>query len=216
MKNTPTKIFIIGLPRTGTTSLCASFLSLGYKVAHTAYTEHAFKTAQVIADTPIFYAYPHLDKHYPDAKYIYLTRSAEQWIPSIKNLLNRMYKNVVSESGGFNPMIKAAYTDIFSPYTFENINNNDFLEHCYQRHEQSVLHYFRQRKDNLLRLDLTSPNAWQELCRYIGVNNNEASFPHLNVNGKVTAWNDIKHPLKVPSTHKGKIDKLTFMADKLV
>ncbi|MEM7388342.1 MAG: sulfotransferase, partial [Pseudomonadota bacterium] len=46
------KIFIIGLPRTGTTSICNSFLQLGYKTAHTAYTQQAITTADVIADTP--------------------------------------------------------------------------------------------------------------------------------------------------------------------
>ncbi|MFQ3195483.1 MAG: hypothetical protein ACI9N3_002317, partial [Colwellia sp.] len=49
-----TKIFIIGLPRSGTTSICAAMLELGYTVAHTAYTQKTFDQAQVIADTPIF------------------------------------------------------------------------------------------------------------------------------------------------------------------
>ena len=48
------KIFIIGLPRTGTTSVCVAMLELGFYVAHTAYTDRSFTEAQVIADTPIF------------------------------------------------------------------------------------------------------------------------------------------------------------------
>jgi len=55
------KIFIIGLPRTGTTSICNSFLQLGYKTAHTAYTQQAIITADVIADTPVFSEYALLD-----------------------------------------------------------------------------------------------------------------------------------------------------------
>ena len=35
-----------------------------------------------------------------------------------------------------------------------------------------------------------------------------ADFEKMNMGGKVTAWNDIKHPLKVESTAKGRIDKL--------
>jgi hypothetical protein len=55
------KIFIIGLPRSGTTSICSVMLELGYSVAHTAYTQKTFDNAQVIADTPIFADYKQLD-----------------------------------------------------------------------------------------------------------------------------------------------------------
>jgi len=56
------KIWIIGLPRTATTSVCVAMLDLGYKTAHTSYTKTCFKHAQVIADTPIFCDYQQLDK----------------------------------------------------------------------------------------------------------------------------------------------------------
>lgn len=213
MPKTPSKIFIIGLPRTGTTSLCAGLLALNYKVAHTAYTKHAFATAEVIADTPIFYAYQYLDKQYPNAKFIYLTRESKQWLPSISKLLNRMYNNVVSESGGFNPMIKEAYTETFSPFTHQNINSDVFLHAKYQKHEQEVLSYFSERTEDLLTLNLSDENSWLDLCRFLEVEDEDtlkSNFPHLNVNGKVTAWNDVHHPLKVPSTHNGRIDKMSF------
>jgi hypothetical protein len=80
------KIFIIGLPRTGTTSVCAAMLTLGFRVAHTAYTVRAFDEAQVIADTPIFNDYQQLDQAYPKAKFIYLERSLKNWLPSIQQL----------------------------------------------------------------------------------------------------------------------------------
>ncbi|WP_164835569.1 sulfotransferase, partial [Pseudoalteromonas sp. TB51] len=43
------KIFIIGLPRTGTTSVCHAFLEFGIATAHTAYTSHCFENATAIA-----------------------------------------------------------------------------------------------------------------------------------------------------------------------
>ena len=85
MNQTMNKIFIIGLPRTGTTSVCAAMLDLGFRVAHTAYTDRSFNEAQVIADTPIFCDYQHLDKAYPDAKFIYLTRTMDKWLPPSGN-----------------------------------------------------------------------------------------------------------------------------------
>ena len=35
-------------------------------------------------------------------------------------------------------------------------------------------------------------------------------FEKMNIGGKVTAWNAIKHPLKVASTANGKIDKYLY------
>jgi len=117
------KIFIIGLPRTGTTSVCAAMLALGYRVAHTAYTERSFFEAQVLADTPIFCDYQRLDSAYPNAKFIYLARDMEKWLPSIAQLLARMHNNLIRDDGGFNPIIKRCYQTIFSPYSLANINN---------------------------------------------------------------------------------------------
>lgn len=57
------KVFIIGLPRTGTTSLCSFLLNKGLTVAHTAYCQQAFDSAQVIADTPIFHDFQQLDSY---------------------------------------------------------------------------------------------------------------------------------------------------------
>lgn len=205
------KIFIIGLPRTGTTSLCSTFLSLGYKVAHTAYIEKAFREAQVIADTPIFHCYPYLDANYPNAKFIYLERNLESWIPSIKQLLLRMYKNVVREDGGFNPMIKKCFSEIFSPFTLENIQSDNFLLKQYHQHQQVVYDYFQGREQDLLTLNLTDPKAMQNLLTFLNINSEITHFHHLNKQGKVTAWNDINHPLKVSSTHNGRIEKLTCL-----
>jgi len=110
---TENKIFIIGLPRTATTSVCLAMLGLGFKTAHNAYTEHAFNEAQVIADTPVFCDYQRLDKHFPTSKFIYLTRETQNWLPSIKQLLQRMIVNLQRTDGGFNPHLKRCYNEMF-------------------------------------------------------------------------------------------------------
>ena len=102
------KIFIIGLPRTGTTSVCHAFLEFGIPTAHTAYTNNCFDNAHAIADTPIFNDYKALDKYYPDAKFIYLERELNVWLPSIKQLLLRMHTNLTRTDGGFNIHIKCS------------------------------------------------------------------------------------------------------------
>ena len=216
------KVFVVGLPRTGTTSFCAAMLEMGFSVAHTAYTKSAFQQAQVIADTPIFCDFQHLSFSYPNAKFVYLNRALEKWLPSIKQLLNRMYSNVVREDGGFNPHIKRCYQSVFSPFTLENINNDEFLSRCYLAHKHLIIEHFssarqpsiNSAKENnahrLLELNISDSDAISRLQEFLSIPPSEVRFSHLNIGGKVTAWKDIKHPLKVESTNNGRIDKSIY------
>ena len=209
------KIFIIGLPRTGTTSVCVAMLELGFYVAHTAYTDRSFIEAQVIADTPIFCDYQTLDLAYPNAKFIYLARSLDNWLPSIKQLLARMHNNLIREDGGFNPIIKRCYKSIFSPYTIDNINSDEFLALCFEQHRIAVNKYFQGRESDFLSIDISEMNSYNQLLSFLALDakaSSDQGFKKLNVGGKVTAWKDIKNILKVDSTNKGRVTKLPYLS----
>ena len=211
------KIFIIGLPRTGTTSVCVAMLELGFTVAHTAYTDRSFSEAQVIGDTPVFCDYQYLDKAYPNAKFIYLSRALDKWLPSIKQLLARMHVNITRDDGGFNPIIKRCYQEIFSPYNLDNINNVEFLTLCYQKHKTHVESYFQHRKNDLLSIDISQLDSYAKLLSFVASNEQKvknSGFKTLNVGGKVTAWKDIKSNLKIDSTNKGRVTKLPYLTSK--
>ncbi len=205
------KIFIIGLPRTATTSVCVALLDLGIKTAHTAYTQQAMNQAQALADTPIFCDYQALDLQYPQAKFIYLQRNSQLWLASIRQLLTRMYVNLQRTDGGFNPTLKRCYKQIFQPLTLENIASDTFLLDCYQRHKQGTLDYFSTRQQDLLLLDVSQQDSYATLVKFLGLSvadANSRSFERINIAGKVTAWNKVKHPLKIEATMSGKIDKV--------
>jgi len=206
----PNKIFIIGLPRTATTSVCVAMLHLGFKTAHTAYTQKAMFEAQAIADTPIFCDYQALDKQYENAKFIYLDRPIAAWLPSIKQLLQRMYHNLQRPDGGFNIHLKRCFNEVFTPLTLENINDDTFLTRCYNNHKQQVFEYFKERQSDLLIINVAQPSSFNALLDFVEIPTKQAGiqgFELINMAGKVTAWNDIKHPLKIASTNNGKIDK---------
>ena len=208
------KIFVIGLPRTATTSVCVAMLKLGFPTAHTAYVQSAFDQAQVIADTPIFSDYQTLDSHYPGSKFIYLERDLASWLPSIKQLLMRMSANLLSEKGGFNPIIKRCFKTTFSPFSVENIQSDEFLAGCYQRHIRQAKRYFNTRSADFLMLNVAQPDSFTQLVDFLGLAPHEVNvtgFEKINIAGKVTAWNEIKHPLKIASTRGGKIDKLDLI-----
>lgn len=207
------KIFIIGLPRTATTSVCLAMLGLGYKTAHNAYTERTFRDAQVIADTPVFCDYKALDEHFQNSKFIYLTRERANWLPSIKQLLQRMIVNLQRSDGGFNPHLKRCYNDVFSPLTTENIAQDDFLFECYQRHQQGILDYFKERPSDLLTIDVSDPQSYHQLLSFLDISSEEGrtnGFEKINMGGKVKAWQDINNVLKIESTNKGRIDKILY------
>lgn len=210
---TTNKIFIIGLPRTATTSVCLASLGLGLKTAHNAYTQHAFTQAQVLADTPIFCDYQTLDKHFPNSKFIHLTREASLWLPSIKQLLQRMIVNLQRGDGGFNPHLKRCYSEVFSPLTVDNIEQDEFLLSCYQRHQQGVELYFKEREQDLLTIDVSDEQSYARMLDFLGHDNslgNNSGFKVINIGGKVKAWQAINNKLKVESTNKGKIDKILY------
>ncbi len=207
------KIFIIGLPRTGTTSVCSKFLQLGFTVAHTAYTQETFEQAQVIADTPVFCDYQQLAQYYPNSQFIYLTRTMESWLPSIKQLLQRMYTNVTRSDGGFNPIIKRCYQEVFSPFNEKNINSDEFLTACYQRHAQQVNEYFSTMPERFFTLDVSQPESFNNLHQFLQLPEMIQSFEQLNIGGKITAWKDLTHPNKVASTRNGKSCALNYLND---
>jgi len=207
------KIFIIGLPRTATTSVCLAMLEQGYKTAHNAYTQNSFAQAQVLADTPIFCDYQKLDKHFPNSQFIHLTREFSLWLPSIKQLLQRMIVNLQRGDGGFNPHLKRCYNDIFSPLTDENINSDKFLLDCYNRHQEGVTEYFKDRPQDLLTIDVSEEGSYLALLSFLNIDKDKAregGFKQINIGGKVRAWQHLNNAFKVESTNKGKIDKVLY------
>ena len=207
------KIFIIGLPRTATTSICKATLELGLTTAHTAYIQKCFQDAQVIADTPIFCDYPLLDEFYPGAKFVHLTRDMSVWIPSIRQLLERMYHNLQRDDGGFNTIIKRCYNQIFAPLTLENIASDQFLGQCFERHQRHIIEYFKDRPNDLLQIDLSDNSSYQALLDFLELASpSNGEFSKVNVGGKVTAWKQIKSPLKIESTRRGRIDTLPYLS----
>lgn len=198
------KIFIIGLPRTGTTSLCATLLEYGFKVAHTAYTKAAIEQADVIADTPVYCDYIFLDQQFPGSKFIYLDRKIENWLPSIQNLLRRMIKNINNDHGGFNVILKRCYKTVFAPFDHEHINNLQHLSECYKQHKNDMSDHFAARSKDLLFIDIANPTAPQQLVNFLAIKSASIKpFPHLNKGQSIIAWNKIKSPLKISANLSG-------------
>lgn len=204
------KLFIIGLPRTGTTSISVALLECGFKVAHTAYTKRAFELADVISDAPCFSDYPQLDPLFPDSKFVYLDRVLELWIPSMQKLLKKMLPQLEPKTGYLNPVLKRSFEQ-----TFDLSNTYDpFLEQhltsCYQRHQKAVFNYFSGR-DDFLSINLNHSDSFNSLCEFLGINEQSTTnFPHVNIGKQVDSWKKLKHPNKVNPNSAGKEHRKFF------
>ncbi|MFT5758129.1 MAG: hypothetical protein ACI9LM_002868 [Alteromonadaceae bacterium] len=189
------KIFIIGLPRTGTTSISVVLLD-HFKVAHTAYTKRAFELADVITDCPCFSDYQQLDKLFPESKFVYLQRQLVQWLPSIQMLLNKMLPSLYRDTY-VNPILKRSFEQTFDLNKVDSPIDAEHLTRCYQRHEQGVIDYFSDR-DDVLSIDISQEDSLHKLLGFIGLKYSDNDiFPHLNIGKRVDNWKEIKHVNKV-------------------
>jgi len=204
------KLFIIGLPRTGTTSISAALLEHQLKVAHTAFTKHAFELADVISDAPCFSDYRQLDELFPGSKFVYLDRALKDWVPSMQMLLTKMGTKLDKEHGSFHPVLKRSFDMAFDLYQVENPSDEKHLRHCYQTHQKSVYDHFAER-DNLITINLNDADSFDRLLTFIGLDaNGRGNFPKLNVGTRVSSWQSLKHPNKINSFSAGKEHRKFF------
>ena len=117
-----------------------------------------------------------------------------------------MHTNLMREDGGFNTHLKRCYLDTFGCFNLSDIESDEYLTQCYNRHQNQVSEYFRGREHQLLSLSVADEQSPKLLQNFLQTEQT-ITFKPLNIAGKVTAWNDIKHPNKVASTRNGKIDK---------
>lgn len=209
------KVIFIGLPRTGTTSVSVALLEQGLRVAHMAFTKEAFMQADAISDAPCFSDFKQLDGLFPKAKFVYLDRELESWVPSMQMLLSRMLPHLDVQTGRFHPIIKRSFRHSFGVGVVENPQDTQHLIDCYLRHKQSVFDYFAGR-DDFLSLDVSQQGALGQLLAFIGLASAEdqQNFPKLNVGRNVASWDEYKHPNKISANASGP-EKRKFFNYKL-
>lgn len=210
------KIIIIGLPRTGTTSVSVALLEQGLKVAHMAFTKAAFMQADAISDAPCFSDFKQLDELFPGAKFIYLDRELDSWVLSMQMLLSRMLPHLDDKTGRFHPIMKRSFRHCFGVGEVQDPQDEQHLIDCYQRHKTEVVNYFAGRHD-LLCIDISQQGALGQLLAFMGLaaTENQQNFPKLNVGRNVASWDEYKHPNKISANASGP-DKRKFFDYKIL
>lgn len=191
------KVFGIGFHKTGTTSLAAALQHLGYKTIHGDgrgswrsadegrtliqfmergdYRLPTLELFDAFLDNPYFSIWQRLYELYPDAKFIHTIRNDDDWIEScVKYYAGRRIRPMRQWTFG-------AYAD---PSRSETARQR-WLD-VYRQHNALIKKHFECLDKQLLVMDITRGDGWDELGTFLGAAIPDQQFPHANQSKR---WN---------------------------
>ncbi|NNL58141.1 MAG: hypothetical protein HKP31_01530 [Nitrosopumilus sp.] len=225
------KIFCIGFPKTGTTSLEKALEILGFNVCrghynnnHTNYLiglflnkdyaeiEKIIDYFDVFADLPWggtdFYRY--LANKYPNAKFIHTQREVDEWYISLEKMLTKFDSNLETALNTFHKMGRYGAVYYFKKeFNTETLNNKKevFIER-YNKTNDDIRIFFNATNISYLSINIIQGEGWEKLCSFLNKEIPEVNFPHSNkgkeVNNLIAPSNSYKNTLFL------KIKKLFF------
>ena len=169
-KKNKNKIFSIGYPKTGNTSICKALNILGYrsvqwlkgalrKEPKEGWIEYIKKcNYDTYVDGPFGRAelYKEIDKTFPDSKFILTIRDKSSFASS--------YVNCFKDS----------------PWEVKNQKELEEIVSFYDNRNKEILKYFKDAPSKLLIMDITAGDGWNKLCNFLDVPIPEKSFPFRN------------------------------------
>ncbi|MBA3551195.1 hypothetical protein H0W32_03240 [Patescibacteria group bacterium] len=179
-QSTHTKIFGIGLAKTGTSSLAHALKILGFRTHH--YSENILKDMAIhdaLCDMPIQTRYKEYDKKYPNSKFILTIRDREPWLLSCEKWWALEFSSLYDLQ---DPLFKYR-EEQFGCYFFDKA----IFEKVYDQHIKDVTEYFKERPNDLLILNICGGDGWAKLCTFLNKDIPSISFPKKNRNSKKKA-----------------------------
>jgi hypothetical protein len=184
----PTRIFGIGMHKTGTTSLHTALEILGYSSGHWKSVEWAksiyddltwkkrpaaLEDYYALSDLPIPLFYRELDSLYPRSKFILTLRDERAWLASVQRhwSIANEFRDTWNKQNNFPLYLHREL------YGQEDFDAEVFIRR-YRRHNSEVLEYFKDRKSDLLVMDMSSGAGWPELCGFLRRGVPNALYPH--------------------------------------
>jgi len=171
-KPKPTKVFGVGLSRTGTVSLNTALNALGYTAKHFPRPLQVVALAQrfdALTDTPVCQYVEMLDRLYPGAKFVLTVRDEEGWLDSCRR-----------HWAGRKPTTPGWRWNRRAVYGIETFDEAIFLR-VYREHVERILCYFAGRSGKLLVLNVCAGEGYERLCPFLNLPVRDEAFPHRNV-----------------------------------
>jgi len=201
-----TKIFCIGLNKTGTTSLEAELKNKGFRMGNQHSGEDLIEewakrdfckiidfcySAEAFQDAPFSfpYTYQALAMHFPNAKFILTIRdNFEQWYKSLTRFHSKLWADGVRIPTK-DDLKKAPYRFVGRAYRanrllFDTPESSPYekesLRRYYESHNRAVVEYFRHQSDKLLVINIAESSAYPDFCSFLGIESAGSNFPWLN------------------------------------
>jgi hypothetical protein len=176
------KVFGIGCPRTGTTTLGDCFTEFGLR--GTSFNEPLFRQVlegevegaleyarnfDAFDDLPWCLLYRELDEAFPGSKFVLtVRRNSRVWLKSYRRHHVMEHGAILTRDGS-----NAAYRTHEYPIWPAGVQG-------YEAHNAAVMQYFRGRPDALLTVCWERGDSWNELARFLDRPVPNVPFPHSN------------------------------------
>ena len=157
------KVFVIGLSKTGTTSLTAALRILGYSAKHLPEVSE-IRRFDAVADISVAVMFRTLDKWFPGSKFIYTTRDEESWLNACERHFS---ESTVSRDRWFRELRMRVFGCAY-------FDRSLFTE-AYKVHDDRVREYFAGRDDCLV-LNVREL-GWEPVCAFLGKPVPDLPFP---------------------------------------
>ena len=194
----PSKVFGIGLSRTGTKSLSAALKRLGYSAVHyptdrgtlkTLLTTDAhagdfpcLRTNDSLTDITAAAYFEDLDRLYPGSKFVLTIRDETDWLDSCRRHWSKSPCELDQKSPAHQRIkmqVKALLRN--RVYGTEQFEPDTFLS-AYRAHNARVLKYFENRPDDLLVINIPAGDGYEKLTAFLGKPILYEAFPHIGSN----------------------------------
>ena len=178
------KIFCIGLSRTGTTSLHRILLDLGFKSVHFCDflidDKPDFSKCidfDAFGDTPIPLLYKDLDYKYPNSKFIITIRQKQGWLKSMKWMLsegNRVWE--------WDEQIHSYHERLYGTRVYDE----EILSKKWEEFHREVFKYFSKSPNKLLKIKLEDNFDIHAICKFLDLPYRKVNRYRSNTRAKVT------------------------------
>lgn len=186
------KIFYIGLSRTGTTSLHYILKELGFKSGHYIWPLlnnewEVVNNYDALGDTPIPLIYKECDEKYPNSKFILTTRNKDKWLDSMKWMFRdgRVIWNWPLSLGNYHRSIYGT-----------NWYNRKVLNKAFENYHIEVRDYFKNRPNEFLEINIDNGFNIEELCKFLEIPLKPVQIIHSNERRPVKNSQLIKYYLR--------------------
>jgi hypothetical protein len=175
------KVFGIGLSRTGTHSLSRALIQLGLTVVHFPATFAEVEAHDASTDSRVADKLELLDLAFPDSLFILTVRQIEDWLCSCE----RFWASFRQFADA--PDLRVLHDRLYGAADFDRAIYAD----GYRRYMERVSSHFAKRRGELLEMNICAGDGWPQLAAFLEIPIPPTPFPHDRAPGGSAIARDV-------------------------